>query len=146
MQDSFAYNERPVSLTIEVLLIKIVFSSFLTTEVFVCSKVINTFKQWNLLINPFWESSKLHKSFLLSFFAKHVWLWSCNNSYSQFPLSPLGTPGTMTPISILSTKKKNGLQIMSLAFYTSETNNYCVRTFIIGHILVKASSQILTLI
>ena len=29
----------------------------------------------------------------------------------------------MTPISILSTKKKNGLQIMSLAFYASETNN-----------------------
>ena len=41
---------------------------------------------------------------------------------SQFPRSPLGTPGTMTSLCILNTKK-NGLQIMSLAAYASETNN-----------------------
>ena len=41
-------------------------------------------------------------------------------SYSQFPRSPLGTPGTMTPFCVLN-KTKNALQIMSLAVYASET-------------------------
>ena len=35
----------------------------------------------------------------LGFFAKHTWLRSRNDSYSQFPRSPLGTPGTMTYIN-----------------------------------------------
>ena len=38
------YNARPVSLTIEALLIKILLF-FLTTEVITCSKVINAFKR-----------------------------------------------------------------------------------------------------
>ena len=39
------YNTQPVSLIIEVLLIKILL--FSTTEVFTCSKEINAFKQYN---------------------------------------------------------------------------------------------------
>ena len=45
-QDSFAYSDRPVSLTIEVLRINILlFFFFTTTEVFTCFKVINAFKR-----------------------------------------------------------------------------------------------------
>ena len=55
------------------------------------------------------------------FFTKHAWLWSSNDSYSQFPRLPLGTPGTTT--AFVCTKyegKKNGLQFKSLAAYVSE--------------------------
>ena len=58
-----------------------------------------------------------------AFFTKHACLRSRNDSYSQFPRSPLRTPGTTA--SLLCPKintKKNGLQIMSLAAYASETN------------------------
>ena len=47
----------------------------------------------------------------------------------QFPWSPLGTPSTMTSMTlfcVLNTKKngqKSALQIMSLVVYESETNN-----------------------
>ena len=52
---------------------------------------------------------------------------SVQNFYSQFPRSSLGTPGTMTPLCVISTNK-NGLQIMSLAAYASVTNYDIVRT------------------
>ena len=63
------YNTRPDGLTIEVLLINILF--FLTTEVFTCSKVINAFKRLNS-----WTAA--------SFFAKHARLQSCSDSYTSF--------------------------------------------------------------
>ena len=90
------YNTQPVSL----LLIK--FSFFSTTEAFTCSKVINAFKRQN--------------SWTDAFFTKHAWLWSRNDSYSQFPRSPLGTPvGPQRSFCVLNMKKKTRLQIMSLA-------------------------------
>ena len=39
-----------------------------------------------------------------AFFAKRAWLRSRNDSYSQFPRSPLGTPGT-TDVVVLNMKK-----------------------------------------
>ena len=53
-----------------------------------------------------------------------AWLQSSNDSYSQFPQSPLGMPslGLQPPFFVLNMKKNNGLQIMSLAAYSSKTN------------------------
>ena len=103
---------------IKVLLIKILLLFFLsTTEVFTCSKVINTFKRHNSWTDLFWKSSKFNLS--QAFFTKHVWLWSV--PYSQFPRCLLGTPGSVTPFYVLN-MKKNGLQIMSLAAYASGTD------------------------
>ena len=83
------YNTKPVSL----LLIK--FSFFSTTDVFTCSKVINAFNRQN--------------SWTDTFFAKHAWLRSCNDSYSQFPRSPLGTPGTTMVVLCTKYEEKNPL-------------------------------------
>ena len=69
----------------------------------------------------------IYKSFL-SFLRKHACLRSRNDSHSQFSRSPLGTPGTPTPFCVLN-MKKNGLQIMNLAPYASETNNSSLRRF-----------------
>ena len=44
----------------------------------------------------FWKNSKFNLS--QASFAKHAWLRSRNNSYFQFPQSPQGTSGTMTPL------------------------------------------------
>ena len=56
------YNTRPVNLTIEGFLTKIL--SFYDTEVFTCSKVINVFKRQNSWTDPFQKSSS---SFALIF-------------------------------------------------------------------------------
>ena len=53
--------------------------------------------------------------------------------YSQFPRSPLGTPGIMTPFWRTRTKKKkkNRLHFLSLAAKASETNNTVIFTLLI---------------
>ena len=50
------------------------------------------------------ESSKFNLS--KAFFAKHALLRSRNGSYSQFPWSVLGTPGTMTPLLCRKNEEK----------------------------------------
>ena len=63
------------------------FSFFPTTKVFTCYNVIKSLS-------------------FLSFLRKRAWLWSRNDSYSQFPRSPLGTPGsTAVVFCVLNTKK-----------------------------------------
>ena len=49
--------------------------------------------------------------------------------YSQFPLSPLGTPGNTTPF--WRTRTKNRLHFLSLAAKASETNNTVIFTLLI---------------
>ena len=55
--------------------------------------------------------------------------------YSQFPGSPLGTPGTMTPFwrtrKKKKKKKKNRLHFLSLAAKASKTNNTVIFTLLI---------------
>ena len=54
--------------------------------------------------------------------------------YSQFPRSPLGTPGITTPFWRTRTKKKkkrNRLHFLSLAAKASETNNTVIFTLLI---------------
>ena len=58
------YNARPVSLTIEVLVLKILF--FSTTEVFTCSKVINAFKWENSWTDLFRKSATSFSLILLT--------------------------------------------------------------------------------
>ena len=110
------YNTRPVSLC----WVRFFFSS---TEVFTCSKVINSFKREWVIIKLFQAIEFVDRPVL-----EKLWLRSRNDSYSQFPRSPLGTPGTPTPFCVLNTKK-NGLQIMNLAAYPSDTNNSSLRCF-----------------
>ena len=93
---------------------------FVHAVVFTCSKVINALKRQNLWTDMFRKSSKVNLS--SAFFAKHAWLRSRNDSYSQFARSPLGTPGTMNPL-LFHKYEENALQNMSLAAYVSETNN-----------------------
>ena len=67
------YNTRPVSLTIEVLLIWRLFF-FSTTDVITCFKVIKTFKRQNSWTDPFWKISTSFAPFLdcktVAFFLK----------------------------------------------------------------------------
>ena len=91
------YKTQPVySLTIKVF-----------TEVFICSKVINAFKQQNSKTDPFWKSSTSFASIFRKLSSQNI-AWWCDMSrfLSQFPRSLLGMPGTMTSFWSTHTLKK----------------------------------------
>ena len=65
-----------------------------------CLSVFELHSRWvplTLSSNRIRGPTRFRKA-LKAFFAKHVWLRSRNDSYSQFLRSPQGTPGTMTPL------------------------------------------------
>ena len=109
------YNTRPVSLSIDVLLIKILL--FLTTEVFFRFEVINAFvdrpvpekldifliklsSQKNMALWKIFRCCQSHVACVaVGYHSRHV-------AYPQFPQSPLGTPGTMTSLLARTHEKK----------------------------------------
>ena len=78
-------------------------------------------------------------------FLRKTCVTSIKDFYSQSPRSSLGTPGTMTPFCVISTKK-NALQIMSLAAYVSVTNYDKVPTNCGRYYKLRQLFQITTII
>ena len=102
-------NSWPVSLTIEVLLIKIFrFFDHWSIHLFQSNQLFQAIDSWT---DPFRKSST---SFALKFpklssqnmYGALICRRSRHYSYPQFPRSPLGTPGTMTPSNEHTRKKK----------------------------------------
>ena len=103
------HNSWPVSLIIEVLLIKIFcFFDHWSIHLFQSNQLFQAIDSWT---DPLRKSST---SFALKFpklssqnmYGALICRRSRHYSYPQFPRSPLGTPGTMTPSNEHTRKKK----------------------------------------
>ena len=103
------YNSWLVSLTIEVLLIRIFrFFDHWTIHLFQSNQLFQSIDSWTDLFRE--SSTSFPLKFPKLFHKTCMALWICHPSrhyfYPQFPQSPLGTPGTMTPSGEHTPKKK----------------------------------------
>ena len=117
---TFAYNESLQHQTIAVLLIKILIFFFWPRSSVHLFQSHQRFQAKNSWTETFRKSSQFNLS--QAFLAKHAWLRSRHNSYSQFPRSPLGMPRTMIPFCVLNTRKTRYRLWVSLLRQTRLTN------------------------